>query len=133
MNKDCKLTISDLRVWVKLGCSKEEKHHKQLVRFDVDLIFKGVPAAVETDKMDDTVCYFEAAEIIKSVCASKEFHLIEHLAHEAYLALNKALTNRELLSEISLTITKTAPPIEGVHGGVSFTYIRKLESRIQNN
>jgi len=37
----CNLLISDLRLWVHLGYSAEEKYHSQLVSVNIDFTFQS--------------------------------------------------------------------------------------------
>lgn len=47
----CNLLISDLRLWVHLGCSAEEKFHSQLVSVNIDFTFKSSPLGLTTDRL----------------------------------------------------------------------------------
>ena len=115
--------IADLRIWVHLGCSEQEKYNPQLVSFTLEFNFKSSPKAVASDQLDDTICYFEIAECVKKLCQQKQFNLIEHLTAEVYIAIEKELgAKRNLISHFDVTLSKLHPPIPGVHGGVSFSY-----------
>jgi dihydroneopterin aldolase len=121
--KPPKLSIFDLRIWVHLGCSEQEKFHPQLVSFDIDLIFKTIPNAVITDKLEETICYLGIAEKVKSLCKNKYFNLIEHLSYNIYKVINESLNENRLFIElINVTTKKISPPVPGINGGVSFSY-----------
>jgi len=124
----CNLLISDLRLWVHLGCSAEEKSSPQLVSIDVDFTFKSPPSGITTDQLKDTICYLEVVQNIQSLVQGKQFNLIEHLTHEIYRAINNLLLRKKhIISSVRVTTHKIAPPVPGVHGGVFFTYCNELQ------
>ncbi|BET32976.1 MULTISPECIES: dihydroneopterin aldolase [Wolbachia] len=124
----CNLLISDLRLWVHLGCSAEEKSSPQLVSIDVDFTFKSPPSGLTTDQLKDTICYLEVVQNIQSLVQGKQFNLIEHLTHEIYRAINNLLLRKKhIISSVRVTTHKIAPPVPGVHGGVFFTYCNELQ------
>ncbi|TNK93941.1 dihydroneopterin aldolase [Wolbachia endosymbiont of Leptopilina clavipes] len=124
----CNLLISDLRLWVHLGCSAEEKSSPQLVSIDVDFTFKSPPSGLTTDQLKDTICYLEVVQNIQSLVQGKQFNLIEHLTHEIYRAINNLLLRKKhIISSVGVTTHKIAPPVPGVHGGVFFTYCNELQ------
>ncbi|WP_375604203.1 dihydroneopterin aldolase [Wolbachia endosymbiont of Anurida maritima] len=124
----CNLLISDLRLWVHLGCSAEEKFSPQLVSIDIDLTFKSPPSGLTTDQLKDTLCYLEVVRNIQYFVQGKQFNLIEHLTHEIYRAINNLLLRKKhIISSVKVTTHKTAPPVPGVHGGVFFTYCNELQ------
>lgn len=121
------LTVTDLRTWVHLGCGEEEKHHPQLVSITLLFAFAQPPLGVKTDQLSDTVCYLKTVEAIQQFVENNRFNLIEHLAgsiHHQVCTL-VAATNTSLTS-LKVTICKVAPPVPGIHGGVSFTYAAPL-------
>ncbi|KLT22021.1 dihydroneopterin aldolase [Wolbachia endosymbiont of Armadillidium vulgare str. wVulC] len=124
----CNFLISDLRLWVHLGCSAEEKFSPQLVSIDVGFTFKSPPLGLTTDQLKDTICYLEVVQNIQSLVQSKQFNLIEHLTHDIYRVINDLLMQKEhIISSVRVTTHKTAPPVPGVHGGVFFTYCNELQ------
>ncbi|WP_341821053.1 dihydroneopterin aldolase [Wolbachia endosymbiont (group A) of Myopa testacea] len=127
------LLISDLRLWVHLGCSAEEKFHSQLVSVNIDFNFKSPPLGLTTDRLEDTICYLEVVQSIQSLVQSKQFNLIEHLTHDIYRAINNLLVQKKhIISSIRVTAHKVAPPVPGVHGGVLFTYCNTLQEQEGN-
>ncbi|MGL9726117.1 MAG: dihydroneopterin aldolase [Wolbachia sp.] len=124
----CNLLISDLRLWVHLGCSAAEKFHSQLVSIDIDFTFKSPPLGLTTDQLKDTICYLEVVQNIQSLVQGKQFNLIEHLTHEVYRTINNLLLQKKhIVSSAKVTTHKTAPPVPGIHGGVFFTYCNALQ------
>lgn len=93
------------------------------MRVDVLFTFITPPRGTATDCLDDTICYFQTVQRIQAYGLQKEFHLIEHLAYDIYTIIVEGLAGAEtLLEKLTVTVHKVAPPIPGVHGGVSFTY-----------
>lgn len=117
------LTISDLRVWVHLGCSEQEKYHPQAVSIDVQVNFLETPKAVASDNLSQTFCYLKASELIQTSLKNKPFNLIEYLAAYVYdLLAQHMLKESGLKATLVVVVKKLAPPVPGVYGGVTFTY-----------
>ncbi len=108
--------VKDYSVYVHLGCSKEERTHKQEVRFNIDLSFPENPPGEVTDQLSDTVCYFEICEIIKKHVAEREFQLIETLSYNCL----KLIKERYPQPNISVSCHKVTPPVENLKGGVEY-------------
>jgi dihydroneopterin aldolase len=126
LNSPCILSINDLRIWLHLGCSDAEKQNPQLVSFNIKISFKTPPNGITTDQLDDTVCYLEITKKIQSLCQGRRFNLIEHLAYEAKNTITKHLENNHNINELQIAVHKIAPPVPGVHGGVTFTYTENV-------
>ncbi|WP_246209647.1 dihydroneopterin aldolase [Wolbachia endosymbiont of Atemnus politus] len=90
----CSLLIHDLRLCVHLGYSAEEKFYPQLVSINVDFTFKSPPVGIITDRLEDTICYLEVVQNIKSLAQSKQFNLIEHLTHDIYRTISNHLMQK---------------------------------------
>jgi dihydroneopterin aldolase len=112
------LEFRGARLEVRLGCSAEERARPQPVDLDLAVRFRELPVACESDKLEDTLCYAELIDAARAVCAGREFHLVERLAHELFGRL-RALVPKD--AELWLRATKLAPPVEGLHGGVAFS------------
>ncbi|XP_076238634.1 putative dihydroneopterin aldolase [Calliopsis andreniformis] len=129
----CNLLISDLRLWVHLGYSAEEKFHSQLVSVSIDFTFKSSPLGLTTGRLEDTTCYLEVVQSIQSHVQSKQFNLNDHLTHEIYRAIHNLLVQKQrIISFIKVTTHKVAPPVPGVHGDVLFTYCNILRKQEDN-
>lgn len=123
MNSSFNLAISDLRVWVHLGCREEEKFHPQLVSIDIELDFANIPDALINDKLEDTVCYSEVTQVIQALCKDKRFNLVEHLTYEVHQVISKMLRDKvSIVSSIKVSLCKVSPPVPGIHGGVYSVY-----------
>ena len=53
LNKLFKLSILDLRIWVHLGCTEQEKFNPQLVSLNIELYFKKNEEFAESSDKDD--------------------------------------------------------------------------------
>jgi dihydroneopterin aldolase len=119
----CKLSIKDLRLWVHLGCSPEERANPQPISITLKLYFTEPPRGAATDKLDDSVCYFKIVELIQILLSDKTFNLVEHLTLTIREAVYKHL---ESISQGNVTIkvivNKLSPPVPNLYGGVSFSY-----------
>ena len=111
------LKIHRLELDVRLGCRAEERARPQKLELDATLRFAAPPTACRSDRLDDTVCYAELAEVAQALAASREYHLVEHLGHELYTAIRRRLSDD---TQVELSVRKVAPPIAGLRGGVSF-------------
>ncbi|NRB11176.1 MAG: dihydroneopterin aldolase [Rickettsiaceae bacterium] len=122
-NNSSELIISDLRIWVYLGCSLEEKHHKQPISIDINLLFTTMPVAINTDNIADVICYAKLTKLAKLAAEQKKYNLIEHLAANIHKAIiTEVLQAGYKDTSLKIKVTKMKPPIDGVHGGVSFIY-----------
>lgn len=122
-NSLSKLIISDLRLWVHLGCSQQERHHAQCVSFDICITFPENPKATASDDLNDGFCYAQATDLIKEAIESKSYNMIEHLATYVHNILHTSLKQKGFSDAYSsVTVVKLSPPVPNIHGGVSFTY-----------
>lgn len=118
-----------MRIWVHLGCSDQEKFNPQLVSLNIELYFKSLPEGVISDRLEDTVCYSDLVQNVKSFCQNRKFNLIEHLTREIYKVVEEPLKQqRSLVAFICVTGHKMLPPVPDIHGGITFTYCDDLSS-----
>lgn len=117
MQTSC-LAIKELHVHVTLGWPDKERLEKQTVTLNIEIVFPAPPVACQTDKLEDTVCYSALIEALKDTLETKTFHLVEHLANEAYHQLKKLLPKD---SFVQLSVLKH-PTILGLSGGITFSY-----------
>ncbi|MCV3769202.1 MAG: dihydroneopterin aldolase [Wolbachia pipientis] len=127
MKSLCNLFIQDLRLWIHLGCSVEERFHSQLVSVNVDFAFRSPPLGLITDQLEDTICYLEVVQNIRSLAQSRQFNLIEHFTYNIYITIsNLIMQKRHIISSIKVVTHKISPPVPDVHGGIIFTYCNIL-------
>jgi dihydroneopterin aldolase len=112
------LALHSLRLKVKLGCGAEERLIPQYVRFDVRLRFSALPQGCFTDRLEETVCYAEMSESVRTVCNRQEYCLIEKLGWDAYSQLKKILPPDV---QLWVRVVKEKPPVADLEDGTSFT------------
>ena len=113
------LSIRDLSLPVHLGCLPDERREAQEVRFRVECRFHKAPRGIETDEIDETVCYSQISEILRKHCASGEFKLIERLAVEAFYLLRELVPTETCA--LALSVHKVKPPVPGLLGGSHYS------------
>lgn len=112
------LTINKIRLIVKLGYEKEERTTPQPIEIDIKLYF---PDLSDVNRKDDGdfICYDKMSHLIKDLCDSKEFRLIEYLGTEIYNVIRPTVANE---IKIKVKITKCILPVSFIMGGASFSY-----------
>jgi dihydroneopterin aldolase len=113
-----RLEVPAIRLDVRLGCEAAERAAPQGVDLGLRIDFATAPDACHSDRLDDTVCYAELAALARAHCAQREFRLIERLATELRDLIRGRLPRG---AGLALTVTKLAPPVPGLAGGVRFT------------
>jgi len=111
------LELGGARLAVRLGCGTEERAQPQAVDLDLAVRFAEPPAACETDKLEDTVCYGELVELARAFVCGREFKLLERLARDLFAELRPLVPPG---AELWLRVTKLRPPIAELARGVSF-------------
>ena len=76
-----KITIKDLAVRYRVGVTPKERRKPQRLLITVEIETHHRKAA-ESDKLIDTVDYFEVSEYLRKLGAGKEWNLIEATASE---------------------------------------------------
>ena len=112
------LEVPAIRLDVRLGCEAPERAVPQAVDLALVIDFAAAPAACASDELADTVCYAELAGLAGAYCAAREFRLVERLAFELRDVVRTRLPHD---ARLALTVTKVAPPVPGLSGGVRFT------------
>jgi len=112
------MTVSDFAVFCRIGCTLDERAVAQKILFSIKIKFKGFPAACETDRLEDAICYADLCSEIEKVAHKNIFQTIERLSFEVFLSLSHFLSPNKV--ELQLKIKKTQPPIKNLLDGVSF-------------
>ncbi len=81
-----KLAISDLRVWVHLGFSPEERYESQLVSLDVHLYFSN------DEIINNILSYAKIVRYIKTMSESKPFSFMDHLTATLHEGIKNLLS-----------------------------------------
>jgi len=111
------VSITDLRLKVRLGCGEAERQVPQYVSFDAEVRFRELPSGCFTDRLEETVCYAAMSEKIRALCERGEYHLIEKLGWDVYSAIQEILPET---SQLKIKIKKEKPPVPDLHGGSAF-------------
>ncbi len=117
------LKVHALRLEVRLGCTPDERSRPQPVEWNLELSWKNLPMACESDELSDTICYDELTQKIASVCAANEFKLLEHLAYRALQAIRPQLKS---LARVRVAVRKLHPPISTPNDGTSFEIAEEI-------
>lgn len=116
--KKSSLLLQGLALQVNLGWRKQERGKEQAVILDLTLAFPQPPKACLTDELEDTLCYADLIEKIRTAIAHKNFRLLEHLGYDIYHLIKAHVPPT---TKISVRITKF-PKIDGLTGGACFCY-----------
>lgn len=111
------LELRELSLWVRLGCSSQERALLQEVRVGLQLRFPQPPQGAVTDQLRDTVCYAELSEAFRRFCQEREFALVEKLAGDLMTTAREKVGAQVALA---VSVHKVAPPVEGLRGGVVY-------------
>lgn len=111
------LTINSLELELFLGWPNDERLRKQTILVDLTIRYASALKACETDHLDDTTCYRELIEKLRTTLSNHKYHLIEYVAAEIHRLLIAQLPTGSLL-KVSLT---KRPLITGL-GSVTFHY-----------
>ncbi len=103
------LEATNYKTTVNLGWTDEERAEPQPIAVDITLRYPTLPQACVSDELNDTQCYAKLLQIVESVCQSRPFKLIEHLAYAIHTAVKNQLKNSEIY--LSVKVHKLHPPI----------------------
>jgi FolB domain-containing protein len=112
------LRLQELSLQVCLGCTAEERAVRQEVRLTVEFRFHRAPRGTQSDSLDETICYAELSEALKSHLEHHEYNLIERMAYEAF-GIAKDISRGK--AQIGLSVHKVSPPVENLKGGAWFS------------
>ncbi|QIW10117.1 dihydroneopterin aldolase [Francisella sp. LA112445] len=90
------LFLNELEIYVSLGCSAEERAYKQMIKLDIELEFTENYSASDTDNLEETICYYTLRNNIQEFCNNISCNLIEYLAKQIFLFIQKNYTNVNL-------------------------------------
>jgi dihydroneopterin aldolase len=111
------MTVRDLEIWVRLGCSAEERALPQPVAVSARVTFARAPHACESDRLEDTVCYARLAAVLGERAAQRPYQTIESLTFALVEAMRSAMPAG---TRFALEVTKLRVPVAGLRGGVTF-------------
>lgn len=109
------LRLGALRARTRLGHEPAERAWPQEVLIDVEVALGAAPRACRTDRLQDTLCGDQLAAALVRLCEAGEHQLVEHLAQRLHEAVRRLAPG----AAVTLGLTKVAPPIAGLEGGMS--------------
>lgn len=119
--------IPELRIWVSLGCSTEEKVNPQPVNVDIRINFPKEPIGCHSDQLSDVVCYRVITEAVIDSIKNRSFNLIESLAAHIFVVVTKQYNLNG--SALEIVITKPNHPVPHIQKGIIFKYHRRLPQK----
>lgn len=122
------LRLRALHATARLGCTSAERATPQAVVVNVTVGFAAPPLACRSDRLDDTCAGDALCAALRSVCEAGEFALIEHLAARLFAVACGMVSAGD---QVELELTKVAPPIPGLTGGMSFVISGPASSALQ--
>lgn len=116
------IRLNDIRIFAHHGVMNDETILGAWFRVSL-FIIADCPKAAESDELDDTVNYAEAAQIVKEEMG-KPSKLLEHVAGRI---ANRLLSDMQLIKEVTVTVHKEHPPVcvECASASVSLTISRQ--------
>ncbi len=100
------ISIHQLTLFVRVGCSDEERTFPQRLVIDIEATV-DIQKAAQTGELADTVCYISIANETKKLVEHGSWKLLEEFAEETAALLFKKF---EQISKLSLCITKQVIP-----------------------
>jgi 7,8-dihydroneopterin aldolase/epimerase/oxygenase len=117
-----KIEISGLHYYGYIGYLPEEKVLGQW--FDVDLtLWLDLAAVGNSDRLEDTLDYCQAVDIVRQQIETSKCDTIEHLA----MQMIRSLLQLDRLEKVCVNLTKIVPPIPGFSGKISVELTRSRD------
>lgn len=113
------IRLDDLRFHSRIGVFEQER--KVGNEFVVDLCFRINADSFESERLDTTVSYADAYDVIKKIM-SQEWLLLESVAKEIGSTI---LLSDNKIEQGSVRIRKLSVPISGMCGSASVEYFFK--------
>ncbi|AJC48929.1 dihydroneopterin aldolase [Allofrancisella guangzhouensis] len=104
------LFLKGIEIYVSLGCSKEEKDQKQMIKLDLELVFDENFNASNTDDLEQTICYYTLRNDIQKFCDDISCNLIEYLAKQIY----QFICDKHPTIKIKYLKLTKAPPVSQI-------------------
>ena len=117
------LRVRGLRLPARVGAYAREVGVVQTLRFDLTFTIDA-RAAAQVDRVERTLDYAAAAEVIRAVLARRHHHLVETVAH----GVATELLARFGVAEVTVEVTKTDVPQEGAEAAVIVRRARSLRT-----
>lgn len=102
------IRVRNLEFQANHGASAAERRSSRLFQVDVDLTVP-ISRSIESDRLVDTVNYYDVCALVIEVGTQTTYHLLEALAG----AMLKALRTRWPQASVELELRKLHPPCPG--------------------
>jgi dihydroneopterin aldolase len=116
-----KIVMTGMQFYGYHGVFSEENQLGQRYLVDVEL-HMPLDKPGQSDRIEDTINYAEAYEIIQKIVEHQVFKLIEALAEHIASELLQTYTN---INEITVRVLKPHPPVKMFFNGVTVEIHRK--------
>ena len=100
-----RLILSGLDLWIKVGCTEEERAFAQRIEMDITLELPLAEAG-QSDNLASTVDYAEAVTFIRQTIEPKTFRLAEAIAEQTA----ELLLWKYHLTSVTILLKKRALP-----------------------
>jgi dihydroneopterin aldolase len=114
-----KILISSIDSVAAVGVTPEERTIRQRLSIDVEILTDAARAA-RADSLKDTLDYSKVAMLVRDVCLSRDFHLIETLAE---LLASRILADFPT-PQVRVLVRKISPVVEPRVKYVSIEIVR---------
>lgn len=117
--------LHDLRLYVHLGVTEEERAKPQLISVDVRC-YSSDPLSSYSDDEGEYICYGKLSDRIKNFCYAKPYRLIEFMGARCFEEIRESISEQlgaDKAKDVAvwIRIHKLKPPVEDLKGGSSFT------------
>ena len=113
-----RISIDDITCFAYHGVLPEERELGQ--EFEVSLELITDFSSIESDRIEESVDYRQAVEIVREIINGKSCRLLETLAEQ----IAARLLQLPGVAEVEVEVRKPKPPIPGVKGGVGVSINR---------
>lgn len=104
-----RIYLSGIKVYGHHGWSQEEREVGQALEVDLELA-ADLRASGLSDRLEDTVDYGQAYEIVRHSLAEGKHRLLEHLAED----IARRILQETPTPEVTVRVSKLNPPVGGV-------------------
>jgi dihydroneopterin aldolase len=108
----CKVSIDDLRVAARVGCTTEERERLQTLSISVEVWFDHAVLGMKTDELNDTCCYASVSREVSELAKRLECNLIEYFASAVHACVSDVLARGSIrASLVEVQVRKVHPPV----------------------
>ena len=119
INRMDRILIAGIDCVAAIGVTPEERTMKQRLSIDVE-ISTDTSQAARSDSLKDALDYSKVATVVREVCRSRDFHLIETVAE----LLAGRILAEFLAPQVRILVRKISPVLEPRVNYVSVEIVR---------